>query len=434
MQADTMSAFHIYLDVPIEDKRPLSHYLLENLDVQTISYLSKSPKEKNMYTSAVVIVSSPRNILLLNSNPKFLNSIPVQVVRITLEEADELVESKRTKLYVGNIPHPVDTSGLWKHFVQYGQLSYTYIVKRPSRNGQKGFGYVIFLDRDSILKALKAKHYLNGVKLNCKLFEKKGKAATSIPDKLGDQDPDLQHQDLQEVEKEQIHTHLYETKVEEPRKNGKLNESKQLALDHTETSNQTALDSVKYPELELYNSSRQRAGENQLLPNHSNFKPHPEAQRENYTDYRKPVLIQSSVSEAISPIERNPIKAEVDLLTREAKKKKICKCPGCPIRLEFGTCDTCECCADEGLETQPQSQSVSDEPTVQAGRADRKDKCDAVGCSKKMCKCVIKKRSQATSNSNHEAGTLVGGATLGQYFQKIRDKNNTLQTSSYSPF
>jgi RNA recognition motif-containing protein len=216
MQAESLSAYHIHLEVPIEDKRPLSHHLLEHLDVQTISYLSKSPKEKNLYTSAIVILSSARNIQLLNSNQKFLNSIPVQVVGISLEEADELMESKRTKLYVGNIPHPVDTSGLWKHFVQYGPLSYTYIVKRPSRNGQKGFGYVIFLDRDSILKALKAKHYLNGVKLNCKLFEKKGKAATSTRDKLGAQDPEFQLHDPLEDEDGQLDAHLSKAVPEPP--------------------------------------------------------------------------------------------------------------------------------------------------------------------------------------------------------------------------
>lgn len=171
-----MQAYQLLFIHQIVDKRPLTAYFLDNYTVKKLVFLHRTVEDKKngIYSSAVLIVLSDCG-LMLKGGYSVLEGVEMDVVPIGIEQAEDLITQKKTKLYVGNIPHPVDNAMLWKYFVQYGPLDYTYIVKKPAKNGQRGFGYVIYQDRDTVEKVLQMKHSLFNSKLNCKLFMSKGK-------------------------------------------------------------------------------------------------------------------------------------------------------------------------------------------------------------------------------------------------------------------
>lgn len=170
-----LRAIHFIFDYLVTDIRQISASFMERFDVQRIVYLKKSPKEKTLLKSAVVIFKSSKNWSEFKLPMVKIGGMAMEVCHITLEDAEDLIDQKRTKLYVGNIPFPVDNLALWNHFAQYGALDYSYILKPPVKRGPKGFGFVIFQKREAARAALSVKNYLEGVKLNCKLFMNKTK-------------------------------------------------------------------------------------------------------------------------------------------------------------------------------------------------------------------------------------------------------------------
>ena len=159
----------------VTDIRQISAGFMEKFDVLRIVYLKKSPKEKTLLKSAVVVFKGPKNWRELRSPSIKIGGVSMQVNHITMEDAEDLIDQKKTKLYVGNIPFPVDNLALWNYFAQFGALDYSYILKAPIRNGPKGFGFVIYQKRDSARAALSVKNFIDGIKLNCKLFMNKTK-------------------------------------------------------------------------------------------------------------------------------------------------------------------------------------------------------------------------------------------------------------------
>lgn len=175
MENDFLCAVHLIFEGFITDSRKVNEALMKRFDVQRIVYLPKSLKEKTILKSAVVIFNSAHNLEDL-AEPRYqIGGLSMSVVHLSIEDAEDMIDSRKTKLYVGNIPFPVDNLTLWNYFAQYGQLDYSYILKKPVQRGPKGFGFVIYRHRDSARKALSVKNYLEGIKLNCKLFLNKTK-------------------------------------------------------------------------------------------------------------------------------------------------------------------------------------------------------------------------------------------------------------------
>ena len=170
---------HLLFEQSLSDTRTLSAKLMETFDVGRMVFMKKSPKDKTLFRSVIIVMASQKNAKLLMNEFIALDNKYLKVVHLTLTEADDLIDQKRTKLYVGNIPFPADNQMLWNYFAQFGKIDYTYILKRPVQRGPKGFGFVIFQGRDSVERALANRNCLFGVKLNCKMFSNKANKANS---------------------------------------------------------------------------------------------------------------------------------------------------------------------------------------------------------------------------------------------------------------
>ena len=171
------SNYHLMFMEPITDKKPLSGYLLESFTVRKLVFLPIDPNKKTIFGSAVLIYEgAPRNGLQLEAHRHlFIAGVGIQARKISLLEAGELVDQKRTKLYVGNIPYPIDQHQLWAYFGQFGELDSASLVKKPLSNGTKGFGYVSYKKRQVLEYVLTLKHVLHKQNLNVKVFMNKGR-------------------------------------------------------------------------------------------------------------------------------------------------------------------------------------------------------------------------------------------------------------------
>ena len=173
--SEPLQAFNLVFFRPTQDKQAIASVILGRMNVRRLIFLNTGCNEKHTYDSAILVVNADGDLSLLSQPVTEIGGIGLKVHKISLEEAEWAIDQKRTKIYVGNIPYPTDNETLWKHFAKYGTLDYTYIVKKPTKSGQKGFGYVIYKDRASLEHALSIKHFLQGVRLNCKIFLNKGK-------------------------------------------------------------------------------------------------------------------------------------------------------------------------------------------------------------------------------------------------------------------
>lgn len=186
---EALAAFNLVFLRPTKDKQAIASVILNSMNVRRLIFLNTSCQDKHTYDSAILVVNASDGDLRMLSQPVTeIGGIALKVLKISLEEAEWAIDQKRTKIYVGNIPYPTDNETLWRHFAKYGTLDYTYIVKKPTKSGQKGFGYVIYKDRASLEHALSIKHFLHGVKLNCKIFLNKGKLKRRVGEEGEDQD------------------------------------------------------------------------------------------------------------------------------------------------------------------------------------------------------------------------------------------------------
>lgn len=117
----------------------------------------------------ILVLSSLKNVDVLQQQCFTVQDCRLEVQQIDPVEAEQIILKSKTKLYVGNIPVTADNSKIWRHFAKFGAVEYSCIVKKAERN-LKGFGFVIFKDRESFEKSLKTKHYIDGHRLVCKYF------------------------------------------------------------------------------------------------------------------------------------------------------------------------------------------------------------------------------------------------------------------------
>lgn len=166
------TGYQVFFGQPLEDKKDMMA-LMAKYGVKNMVFIS-SP-EKTTYSSAIFISMALVKSQSIISDCLETFSLEVTIQEISVEEYEKIRDSKRTKLYVGNLPHPMDNATVHSIFSAYGQIDYCHIVKKPCRNGQKGFAYVIFTEKESVDRALADRIKHNKTKLNCKPFVNKCK-------------------------------------------------------------------------------------------------------------------------------------------------------------------------------------------------------------------------------------------------------------------
>jgi RNA recognition motif-containing protein len=167
--AEQRPAFHLKTDKTIEGEQFVTNFFNSLFDIKKLVLVKQSHKDKHLIKEVVIILNSQNNIEMLSQGFLSISDSKFSCREIPVDEAEQLIRHNKTKLYVGNIPKGVDNIKLWKHFARFGALDYTYIIKKPDRNS-RGFGFIIYEERESFERAVKSKHYIDGQRLICKLF------------------------------------------------------------------------------------------------------------------------------------------------------------------------------------------------------------------------------------------------------------------------
>lgn len=162
-------AFHLKCESPIEGEQLVTNFFNSLFDIKKLVLVKNSVKDKHLIKEVVLILNSLNNVDMLNQGHLHITEVRVACSQISVDQAEALIRLNKTKLYVGNIPFGVDNIKLWKHFARFGSLDYTYIIKKPDKK-VKGFGFIIYEERESFERAIRAKHYIEGQRLICKIF------------------------------------------------------------------------------------------------------------------------------------------------------------------------------------------------------------------------------------------------------------------------
>lgn len=174
--SSTAYQFTIF-DKPVDNEQILSRFFTSLFDIKKISFI-RDDSSKTKIKEIVVILDSSNNEDVLKEQVLHINDTKFNVKAIGVEEGEKIILKHKTKMYVGNLPPSCDNVRLWNYFAKYGSLDYTYIIK-PGTKSSKGFGYIIYEQRESLEKALKSKNYIDGHRLVCKLFLNKGQLGKS---------------------------------------------------------------------------------------------------------------------------------------------------------------------------------------------------------------------------------------------------------------
>jgi len=165
---DPVIAFRLIPDRNLEWDKNLISFFHTLFDVVKVVPIRNEHSDQAI-KEVVLILSSKKNLDVLEQICFTVGNCKYEVNEIGTAEAEQIIMKSKTKLYIGNIPATADNSKIWRHFAKFGSVEYSCIVKRAERN-LKGFGFVIFKDRESFEKALKNKHYVDGHRLVCKYF------------------------------------------------------------------------------------------------------------------------------------------------------------------------------------------------------------------------------------------------------------------------
>ena len=179
---ETKPSFHLKCQNPIEGEQLVTNFFNSLFDIKKLVLVKNSTKDKHLIREIVLILNSHNNADMLMQPHVHIADTKVSCTEVTVEEAEELIRINKTKLYVGNIPFGIDNIKLWKHFARFGALDYTYIIKKPDRKS-KGFGFIIYEEREGFEKAIKSKHYIEGQRLICKIFLNKSQLSRNLPSK-----------------------------------------------------------------------------------------------------------------------------------------------------------------------------------------------------------------------------------------------------------
>lgn len=154
------------------DDTGLVDFFSSLFELKKLAVVKRNNKE---IQDVVLIVSSDNNTELLDQPSFGFKDSICSPKTISIEESESLIIKNRTKLYIGAIPFRVDNVRIWNYFAQFGALEYSYIIRKPEKNGKKGFGFVIFKNRYSLERALSFSHFFEGQKVICTEFSCKAK-------------------------------------------------------------------------------------------------------------------------------------------------------------------------------------------------------------------------------------------------------------------
>lgn len=170
--------FHLVLETPADCEQDLTTFFNSLFDIKKMVFIKTQTESPSLVAQVVVILGSKNNVEILQQPTLTIGERKVTAEEVSIEKGEEIIQKHKTKLYVGNIPMSVDNVKLWKHFAKYGPLDYSYILRKGDRK-RKGFGFIIFKERDSFLKAITVKHYIDGQRLICKNFLNKNQLPRS---------------------------------------------------------------------------------------------------------------------------------------------------------------------------------------------------------------------------------------------------------------
>lgn len=74
------------------------------------------------------------------------------------------------KIFVGGLPHNLAMYHFRSYFAQYGQIEDSVILKDKRTNKPRGFGFITFKDKKSVIEVMKNvdRHTIQGKWVDCK--------------------------------------------------------------------------------------------------------------------------------------------------------------------------------------------------------------------------------------------------------------------------
>ena len=70
---------------------------------------------------------------------------------------DQNGEDRLKKIFVGGLNRSTTNDSLRAYFDRYGEMSDCVVIVDPQTKDSRGFGYVTFIDKDSVIEVLKDK-------------------------------------------------------------------------------------------------------------------------------------------------------------------------------------------------------------------------------------------------------------------------------------
>lgn len=155
----------------LSNEELVRHHLEGISKFSKIIFLKKGAKRQQFQTILIVFESLSGLNRLLSHRVIEAPTFTLNTARIDNSTAQYIEKQSRTKLYVGNISTETTNLELWNHFKDYGRLAYSYVITDRKTNKSKGFGFVIFEEREAMEKALSDdSRKLNGRLLKLKPF------------------------------------------------------------------------------------------------------------------------------------------------------------------------------------------------------------------------------------------------------------------------
>ena len=175
--------FHLTCKTPLANEAEVIAFFQSLFDIKKMVFVKDNSSRQSLIKEVILALATHNNEEMLQDGVFHIYDTKLVCKQISAEELEGLIRKNRLKIYIGNIPFGVDNVKLWKHFTKYGKLEYTYIIKKPDRNA-KGFGFIMYEERESVEKAINGKNYINGQKLTCKIFMNKNQLMRSDKQKL----------------------------------------------------------------------------------------------------------------------------------------------------------------------------------------------------------------------------------------------------------
>lgn len=193
MTESAESAYILTVASPLTCEMNINSFFTSLFDIKKLVCIkSDDPAKKGEINRVVLILNTGNNSEMLN-DVIVICETQLTPRSVNLAEAEQAIKNNKTKLYVGNLTYGIDNCKLWKHFSNFGQIDYTYLIRQPTKK-VKGFGFIVFEKKSSFDVALKQKHYIDGQRLICKHFLNKSNTRKQIEFETAKDESHQQHE------------------------------------------------------------------------------------------------------------------------------------------------------------------------------------------------------------------------------------------------